>query len=265
MADQWILGRLTDTVSEVTKHLEQYNFSLAGELLRDFTWGEFADWYVEIHKIEKNDAVLRFVWETLLKLWHPFMPFVTEALWQTMSPSADDAHLLMVAAWPRPDAIPSADSRKTESFETIIELITRIRNLRSVYRIEPARKIALTIVTETPDHIKDQQAIIERLARIETIMLSRSGDAPKNSAHLSVGNMKVYLHLEGIVDVAAERNRLAQEKTALEAYAARTEERLNNTAFTDKAPAAIITQTREELARTQQKIAHLIETLEQLA
>ena len=260
-ADHWIRLQLDQVIAMVTAHLESYNFSMAGEILRDFTWNDFADWYVEIHKIERNDTLLRSVFETILKLWHPFMPFVSEALFQSMHDG--EGRLLMVEPWPvTTDTVGKLEQKVI--FEHTREIVTQIRNVRAVYHIEPAKKIAISILSS--DHLpaENQQALIRRLARVETIILKENGEVPENSAHLAVGDVKVCVHLEGIVDITKELARLTKEKENLETYATRTEERLGNPTFVKRAPEQVIVQTKEELAATRQKIAHLKETLGQL-
>jgi valyl-tRNA synthetase len=260
-ADEWILARLNVTVSEVTKHLEAYNFSLAGETLRDFTWNEFADWYVEIHKIEKNDSVLRFVFETLLKLWHPFMPFVTEALFQSIY--KEEGRLLMIEPWPNSKKDTIDDDRKN-TFEHVIKLITAIRNVRSTYRIEPARKITATVITPDTAFLENQQAIVQKLARIETLNVIQENIAIKNAAHISVADMKVFVHLEGILDMNKEAARLTKELGELEQYLVRLEAKLGNETFVNQAPETVVTGVRDEYARAQQKLTQVREALDSL-
>jgi len=262
LTDHWILDRLHNTVSLTTNLLEQYNFSLAGEILRDFTWNNFADWYIEIHKIEKNDTVLRFVFETLLKLWHPFMPFVTEALFQSMHP--DEKKLLMVESWPNLKNI-TADLEQKNSFEKIIEIVTKIRNIRSVYHIEPVRKVDVTILTSETDLLESQRAIIQKLARIETLTFSQEDISPKNSAHISIANMKIFVHLEGVLDIETETARLTKEKTEIEQYISRLNAKLANKNFVDQAPENVVAGVRVELTHSQQKLSQIIEALDSLA
>lgn len=261
LADHWILAQFNNTVNEVTKHLEQYNFSLAGEILRDFTWNEFADWYVEIHKIEKNDTILRFVFENLLKLWHPFTPFVTEALFQLAH--LDKKRLLMVEEWPQLGSTPATVEQRN-SFEKIIELITSIRNIRSLYRIEPARKILVTVLFDEENFIESQKAIIQKLARTEILAFSHEDISPKNSAHISIANMKIFVHLEGVLDIGKETARLTKEKTEIEQYISRLEAKLANKNFVDQAPEAVIAGTQKEYDRLHQKLEQISEALDSL-
>lgn len=256
-ADQWILSRLNTTKSEVTRHLENFNISLAAETLRDFTWNELADWYIEIHKIEKNDAVLISVWNDLLKLWHPFMPFVTEALYQSLYPNEQKP--LMVASWPPTDEL----KESIAPFQNIIELIQKIRNVRAIYHVDPSEKPWLTIIGEKVDWAPFVP-LIERLARIEEIVITTDPAQPKETARIKSGNAAVYVHLSGFIDIEKERARLLKEKESAEKYQLGIKRRLADENFTSKAPAHILEQNRTSLAETEKKIIELEKYLEDL-
>jgi valyl-tRNA synthetase len=254
VADTWILSELAGLVREVDRLMENKQISLATEKLREFTWSAFADWYVEIHKIEKNDAALGFVLNTLLKLWHPFVPFVTEAIFQLSSSETNG--LLMVARWPKPEDTPRV-AETSEAFEDVIAAVTQIRNIRSVYRIDPARKATVTLVTSRPGFFESQRPILERLARLETLVILSEDRTPAQSAYALVGDTKVYVHLEGLVDASKERERLGKEKEEAERYAARLDAQLGSADFTDKAPRTVVERTREELAKARSRAAEI--------
>jgi valyl-tRNA synthetase len=256
-ADQWILSRLAATRAEVTRHLESFNVSLAAETLRDFTWNEYADWYVEIHKIEKNDAVLIAVWNELLKLWHPFMPFVTEALFQSLYPN--EKTLLMVAPWPKSEEKIETDT----AFQSIIELIQKIRNVRAIYHVDPGEKPWLTIVGKKSDW-ESYVPLIERLARIEEVVITDDETQPKETARIGSGATSVFVHLSGLIDIEKERIRLTKEKESAEKYKSGIEKRLGDENFTAKAPAHILEQNRASLTETEQKITELGKYLDAL-
>lgn len=255
-ADTWILSRLATVTNEVTHHLESFNISLAAETLRDFTWNEFADWYVEIHKIEKNDAVLISVWNGLLKLWHPFMPFVTEALYQSLYPK--EKLPLMVTTWPSQSSAnteagrPKADT----SFEAIIDLIQKIRNVRAVYHVDPSVKPWITIVGEKSAW-EPSVPLIERLARIEEVVITTDATQPKETARIGSADTSVFIHLSGFIDITKERARLTTEKESAEKYLLGIKKRLDDVNFTSKAPAHILEQNRQSLTETEKKIAEL--------
>lgn len=262
--DHWILLKLSTVIDSVTGHLDQYNFSLAGEELRDFTWNEFADWYVEIHKIEKNDAVLRYVFEQLLKLWHPFMPFVTEALWQELHTVSSS--LLMIEQWPKNTMkITDANGRQAAKFEhTTQPIITAIRNIKSTYHIDPVRKLAITIITDDIESIENQKAIIQKLARVESINIFSEDEASHQAAYALIGNLKLYVHLEGILDTEKEKERLRKELANITANSARLRALLDNAQFTAKAPKAVILRNETDLKAAQEKAIELQKHLENL-
>lgn len=263
--DHWICFRLSNVVDEVTRNLDQYNFSIAGELLRDFTWNEFADWYVEIHKIEKNDAILRYVFETLLKLWHPFMPFVTEALWQQIHEG--NTNLLMIEKWPH-------DIAHTTEFKAGFAagfghgtqpIITAIRNIRATYHIDPVKKVNITLITSETSFLQTQMAIIQKLARVKTMHVLMDGnDAPRHCAYTLIKDTKLYVHLEGILDIHQERMRINKELEQTQAFADRLKEKLNNPNFVSKVPAMILIQTKSEFASAAEKIEEIKNHLENL-
>ncbi len=256
-ADQWILSRLAKTKNDVTRHLESYSISLAAETLRDFTWNEFADWYVEIHKIEQHDAVLITAWNELLRLWHPFMPFVTEALFQSLY--SNEKTLLMVAPWPKA----TKEIEPGTSFQNILDLIQKIRNVRSVYHVDPKEKPWLTIIGDktlwTPF-----LALIERLARIEEIIVTDNPEQPTETARIISDHTSVFIHLSGFVDVKKEHARLTKEKEAAEKHRIGIEKRLNDKNFVTKAPAHILEQNRVSLAEAEEKITELEKYLDSL-
>lgn len=264
-SDQWVLSRLSEVTSDVTTHLEHYNISLASETLRDFTWNEFADWYVEIHKVQKNDAVLRFVFETLLKLWHPFMPFVTEALFQTFTP--DEKMPLMVAKWPEKNELAKNNSH-AERFKLVIKLIQEIRAIRSIYKIEPAKKIAIMIIAGASERtlVRDNGAVFKHLARISEIHIIHTvADVPKNSILVQAGLLQAYIELGGVIDFEKEQERLTKEKNDKERYVATIESKLDNQNFIAHAKPEIIAAEKDKLAEAQKHLADIIQHITSLS
>ena len=259
-ADRFILAKLETITASVTRHLDEqhYELSLATEELRDFTWGDFADWYVEVHKIEKNDALIRFTFDTILRLWHPFMPFVTEAIHQTFH--FNKSQFLMVTPWPVFESTHKtlADQNR---FELIKELIVAIRNTRANYHIEPAKKMSLSAFGASERMIRDNEAIFKRLARIETIHTITKAITPKNTIPVQAGPLQVFLHLDGIVDVAKEKQRLETELAEKTRYTISLQSRLDDPKFSSRAPEHILTQTKTLLDETTTTANRLRESL----
>lgn len=250
LSDRFILDRLSHIAAETTGHLAEQRFSLAIETLRSFTWDDFADWYIEIHKVEKNDAVLRYVLDTLLRLWHPFIPFVTEAIHETR----DGDSLLMIARWP--EVSDGTDTDTATSFGELRALVTRIRNLRAVYRIDPVKRLTVSLSMKDTG-LSESFPAIERLARIDIT-------APFEGAvaELVVSDrLSARVSLEGIIDIVAERARIGKELAESEAYAASLETKLGNPSFAERAPEQVVLQTRNLLDETRAKITELREHL----
>jgi valyl-tRNA synthetase len=266
-ADHWILSRLDEITTEVTQLLENYQLSLAGEKLRDFTWNEFADWYVEIHKVERNDAVLKYIFKTLLTLWHPFMPFVTEAIWETFG--YDKENPLLVEKWPEARTA-GFMSEKAQRFQLIIGLITAIRSLRTTYRIEPARFLTLGAegasywtLTKKPDvEEPSNENVFKRLARVEKIINPK--ELSNTGAHIQSGLLNAYIELHGIVDFDAEKKRLGKEIADKEKYITSLETKLANANFIERAKPEIIEAEKKKLDEAQQQLADSKSHLETL-
>jgi len=246
-ADRWILDRLNTIVDEVTRLLEEYQLSLAGEKLRDFTWNEFADWYVEIHKIEKNDTVLRFVFDTLLKLWHPFIPFVTEALYQTLH--SETKQSLITTLWPT--AQPSSSQENT--FASVRDSIIALRNVRSIYHIEPAKKVTLSTDAST---IRSNEEIFKRLARVENI-LPLDTESTAHAVLVQSGSIQMFLHLDSAIDTEKEEQRFNKEREEKKKYLLTLEKKLNNQNFISHAKPSVVEDERMKFEKTKKELEEI--------
>lgn len=265
LADKWILSRFRTVAQEVTNHFDKYEFSQAAEKLRDFTWSEFADWYIEIAKgqregdnKESTDRILVYILEHLMAYWHPFIPFVTEVIWKQI----DSEKMLMVHEWP----IPQGDQDKVseESFTFMQGVITNIRNIRSEYNVEPAKKINVMMVTER-EIDEEQKKTIKRLARLEKLDVAASGDKPDGSASIILGSTSIFIPLAGMVDIATEKARLQKELDETEKYLKGLEAKLGNTEFTSKAPDHVIDKMKTNKQETESKKTALKEQLNSLS
>ncbi|MBP6975571.1 MAG: valine--tRNA ligase [Candidatus Moranbacteria bacterium] len=257
-ADRWIMDRLAVTRQAVTHHLEGYNLSLAAETLRDFTWSEFADWYVEMHKIEKHDAVLITVWNELLKLWHPFMPFVTEALFRSLYPQ--EQTLLMIAPWPDSGPTPAVKANQNR-FELLKELIVVIRNTRAGYRIEPAAKMSVSASGDSERLLRENEAIFQRLARVDEIREISESVAPDNTVPVQAGSLQIFLHLDGVIDIEKEKRRIENELAGKTQYIVSLRSRLDDPKFSSRAPEHILVQTKTLLDEALAAVDRLKESL----
>jgi len=260
LADEWILSRLADVSASVTDKLTKYQFSAAGEALREFTWNDFADWYLEIAKIEKGKSeILREGLTTLLKLWHPFMPFVTESIWEHLGAE----ELLMVEAWPE---LINASEGEVSNFEKVREIVTSIRRLRADYHIAPAQKLDCVI-----DADLDIEALIgENLSWMEALTranISPKEEMPQGYAIEVIGSTKVGIDIAGSIDVKAEIMKLEKEAEAIATYIMSTEKKLHNTDFLEKAPEQVVRDMSDKLQKAKEEQAaldHRCEVLESM-
>jgi valyl-tRNA synthetase len=293
LADHWIMSRYNRLVGDVDRLLRGYNLGEAGRQIQDFLWSDFADWYVEIAKVQLDGdaqrqhttrAVLYRVLEGALRLLHPFMPFVTEEAWQylirdqgsgiggqTAASSSPEPRTLipsiMISAYPQADAR-AFDEAAERDLALLQEIIVGIRNVRNEYKVEPARYIAATIAAgERTAMLATQRALIVRLARVADDQLrfaERLAEEPQAAAALVIGDVEVALPLAGLIDLDAERARLRKERETIVADVARREARLSNAGFAEKAPPAVVQRERDGLAAAQVMAEKLRERLEQL-
>jgi len=279
LADEWILNKLSQTTAVVSAQLDKNDFSGASETLSEFTWNDFADWYLEIAKIEKNkDEILLYVLQSLLKLWHPFIPFITEEIWNNFG----TGNLLMVEVWPEIAVKDSGHSvfmnkvkeifhlendskiKNDHDFEIIKEVITAIRNLRSENKIEPAKLVKVAIISQQRELFESQIEIIKKLLRLEQLEIKLDGEKPKGAAVRIIDGAEIYLDLAGFIDVAAEKVRLNKEVGDVETYLKGLEIKLGNDDFAKNAPAEIVAKERKKMAESQEKLKKLKEQLNSL-
>lgn len=240
LADKWIVKELDILINSVTTRLNNSDFSLAAEELTEFTWNKLADWYLEIAKVEKNkDEILVYILKNLLTLWHPFIPFVSETIWQSFNKD-----LLMVSVWPK--ALNIGDS--AQEFEIIQKIIVEIRNARSQNKIEPARKIkALIHAPKNKELILNNKEIIARLKTgIEEIEIIDNNYELDKTIVIPLADMTICLL--GAIDEGKERERLENEKANLEKLISIQEVKLANRDFIDRAPANIVAAEQEKLS-----------------
>ncbi len=257
LADRWILNRLGKVAGEVTENIEKFNFSYAGEVLRDFTWGELADWYLEIAKVEGGKAeILNYLLNTVLKLWHPFMPFVTEQIWQ----EAYGDGLIMVAGWPKIKIEGNVDD-----FVLIKDIVSGIRALRAECKIEPVRKLNVAISgNKFIDLLHDNQDVIKQLGRLEVLTIEENISKPEGSVGFIVGGVEVFVDVGSTIDKEKETVRLQKEIEMTEKYLVGLESKLSNTEFVSNAPVAVVEKEKQKLAEAKDKVEKLKNQLNQL-
>ena len=270
LADSWIWSRLQQLVRDVERQFQNFQYGQAGQQIYDFIWSDFADWYVEIAKQELNEGgtraaraadTLARVFDTSLRLLHPFTPFVTEEIWGHLHSALRESPLnaicidwpdaLIVAKFPEPRNPEGWEESKVADFELIQDIVRSIRNLRAEKNVAPNKKIAASISAGGKiDLLKDQARVIASLAGLDqslfTIEPSLS-EKPKDAAALVVGSIEIYLPLAGMVDLTNEKARLEKELKEADSHIQRLETLLGSD-FANKAPAALIAKEREKLA-----------------
>ncbi len=278
LADKWILNKLNNLIEEVTDDLENYNFSAAGEKLREFTWNDFADWYLEVSKIEKDkNEILAYILKQLLILWHPFIPFVTEEIWKNLKPGHKNPSnpllqrrnndLLMIEKWPGREqkfSFPKAES----NFEIIKGIIVTIRNARAEYKIEPSKKINAVIYAgkirnENFRSLQSQSDLIKNLRTgIDKLEIKERGDKIKDAVYLIAGGIEIYLL--GMVDKEKEKKNLEKEIENLKKYLSQIKNKLGNKGFIANAPDKIVKEEKNKHKESEKKLGKLEEKIKTL-
>ncbi len=262
--DHWIVAKLAETTAQVTKLFEAKQIAVAADLLKSFTWNEFADWYVEINKIEKNQKVLGYVLDKLLRLWHPFMPFITEHLWTLNGKEK----MLLVSSWPKNLQLTSAT--EVLNFETIQTCITTIRNVRAENKIELGKKITLTLNSTTEKALALFKAPLQEeiIKRLKTGVAEINYNQPEvkltTAVKRTIGELSLYLDLAGAIDPEKEKVKVEKEIANLENFIAGLSSRLENKEFVSKAPAQVISQQQETLTKKQAELLQLKKHLKSL-
>ncbi len=276
LADRWILSQLQTTTIEVTEHFEKYRFDLAAKALYEFTWGQYCDWYLELSKpilfsdncsdAEKRGTrhTLVNVLESLLRLLHPIMPFITEEIWQTIKPLTGKTNdTIMLEAYPAADEN-LIDKTASLQLEWVKNFIIGIRKIRSEMDIKPSKALPILLQnwTDTDKQTFDENEIfINSLAKVESAEWLNDGDEAPESATALVGEMKVLIPLAGIIDKDAETARLSKEIEKIQKGLQGLEGRLSNPNFADKAPANVVDQVRKQAEEQKIALAQLEEQL----
>ena len=279
--DKWILSRVNSAVSYVTDNLEKFELSLAGQRVYEVIWNEFCDWYIELvkNRLYQGDdeekrvvrAVLVHTLKDMLKLLHPFMPYITEEIYSYLpkgTPEADNPDdFLMKGAWPvYDDALEYPEEVKT--IEIAMEAIKSIRNIRAEAEAAPGRKLRAVILAEGEGAaaMESCRRYIMNLANITEILLtSDKKETPDEAMSAIITGAEIFIPLDDLLDYKAEFERLSREKKKLEDEVARLEKKLSNEGFVAKAPPQIIAEEREKAAGYQDKLEKIQERLDLVA
>ncbi|PAY25742.1 valine--tRNA ligase [Ligilactobacillus salivarius] len=273
LADKWILSRLNDTVRDVTRLFDSFEFGEAGRALYNFIWNDFCDWYIEMakenltgedEKLKKNtQRILRYVLDQILRLMHPIMPFVTEKIWLSMP---HDGASLVVAEYPVEHA--EFDNQVAEKdMDNLIELIKAVRNSRSEVNALISSAIDILIKTKDDDTRKvfeNNVDYINRFCHPKRLEIAADIEAPKLAMTSVITGAEVYLPLADLIDLNEEISRLQKEAKKLESEVTRGEKKLGNEKFVANAPEAVVAKEKEKLANYKQQLAATESRIEEL-
>jgi valyl-tRNA synthetase len=260
--NRWIIGEVVETLAKLDKAFDELRFDEMADAIYHFVWGTFCDWYVELVKgafDEETKRVAAWAFDQILVMLHPFMPFVTEELWN----ANPRPYELIVATWPAPEA--QRDPRAKAEIEWLIELVSEIRSARTELNVPPSAKLhlfAAGATDETADRLDRQHAILSRLARLGSIQLSSFDGS--GAAQLVVGGATYALPLEGVIDLDAERSRLSKAIGAAEKERDSLGQRLSNPNFTERAKPEAVEKARADYAEKASEAERYRAALERL-
>lgn len=275
LADRWIISKYNRLVGEVTENLEKFELGIAVQKLYDFIWGEFCDWYIELTKTRlygQNDAeretalyTLTYVLSNVLKLLHPFMPFITEEIWQHL-PHGDESESIMISSWPQVNDA-EIDLEAEQEMEALMDVIKSVRNIRAEMDVASSQKAKLILVVDESDkHIFERGKLyFEKLAYASQVVIQEDEEGiPASAASAVTAKAQIFIPLEELIDFEKEMERLNKEKQTLEKELARAEGKLSNENFVKKAPAAIVEEERKKKAKYQDMMNKVLERIEAL-
>lgn len=272
LCDRWIISRLDQVVSTVTASLEEYEFSHASRILYDFVWHEYCDWYIELTKIrlygddpslrQQAQGYLVGTLDLILRLLHPFMPFITEEIWQ-MLPIEREKESIMVNRWPVP--LGALDLEAMDQMSTIMKVVSGFRNIRSEMHIPPAKRpLGLIRTMNEAKVIKEHSDYIVSLGGLSGLEIGGDLEKPPHSAIFLIDGMELYLPLEGMIDLTKERARLEKELSKVERDLLVSEKKLSSENFLHKAKEEVVQKERERAEELRRRRKRLFENLEAL-
>ncbi len=270
-ADKWILSKLNTLIAEVTDNLEKYELGIAVQKVYDFIWDSYCDWYIELTKARLYEGgaesrlaaqkVLLYVLDQFLKLLHPFMPFLTEEIWQAIP---HEGSSIMLQSWPKPCA--KLDFPEEEAaMESVMRAIRAVRNRRAEMNVPPSRKSALYVVTAKREDFERGVPFIRRLAYADQVIVS--GEVPEGHEGMVscvTADAELFIPMEQLVDIEKELARVAKEMEKAQKALAAAEGKLKNENFTSRAPEAVVNAEREKAEKARALIAQLEETRKRL-
>jgi len=267
IADKWVLSKLNSLIAEVTENLEKYELGVAVQKVYDFLWDTYCDWYIELTKarLYSDDAaqkqaalqVLVYVLDQTLRLLHPFMPFITEEIWQSLP---HDGDALIIAKWPEyADSL--AFKAEEAHMESVMSAIRAIRNRRAEMNVPPSKKAALFVLSTKPEIFAEGEGFIQRLAYADQVkILDKEPENIDGMVCCTTADAKLYIPLGQLVDVAKELERITKELEKARKNLAGLEGKLNNEKFISRAPESVVNAEREKASKARDLITQLEES-----
>jgi valyl-tRNA synthetase len=265
MEDKWVISKYNLVIKEVTDNLEKFELGVALQKLYDFIWDIYCDWYIELTKTRVNQGgataenaqrALVHVLEGTLRLLHPFMPFITEELWQAIPHEGES---VMVASWPVYDPALSFEKEERQ-FSAVMDVISGVRQRRSEMNVPPSKKAKLYITTDHAGVFAQAVPFLQRLAFASEVEIE-TGCEPEGAVQVITSEARVFIPMSELVDLEKEAARLKKELEATEKEIAALEAKLSNEGFTAKAPANVVAAERERLGKAKEKLAKINESL----
>mgnify|MGYP003376818422 FL=1 len=263
--DKWILSQYNRLVAEVTDNLEKFELGVAVSKLYDFIWDVFCDWYIELTKPRLQAGggtamgalrVLVYVMSGTLKLLHPFMPFITEEIWQALPHQGES---IMIAQWPVWEESLNYAAEEAE-FTRVMDAIKAVRNVRTEMNVPPSKKASLFIETKFAETFLASALFFQRLASASTVEVEEHYDMP-GAVQVITDSARVFIPMDELIDREKELARLAKEKASCEKDIEFVMKKLSNEGFVAKAPAKVIENEREKLAKAQEKLQKIEQSI----
>lgn len=273
IADKWILTRLNHTIEQVTRNTEKYEFGEAGRYLYNFIWDELCDWYIEMAKLplygddeekkKTTQSVLAFVLDQTMRLLHPFMPFITEEIWQKLPHEGES---ITIASWPEVKE-EFHDEAAAKEMERLMAIIKSVRNIRAEVDAPMSRKIEMVISAENvavANELEKNREYLERFCNTETLKISTEHQVPDKAMTAVVTGAEIFLPLAGLIDINQEIARLEKELDKWTKEVDRVQKKLSNEGFVKKAPENIVEAERRKEKDYLEKQAKVKARLEEL-
>ena len=276
ISDRWILSRLAHTIQAVDAAHEAFRFDEMTRALHDFLWRDYCDWYIELAKPRllsgqaadraQVQGVLVYALEQALRLMHPIMPFLTEEIWQQLPLGAERSPSLMIASWPCAQ-VASIDAAAEAEMSFLQDVISATRMIKSELNVPPGRKVQLVLSCASQlavDRLQTNLSFLQALAGAESVEIGNALPQPPSSGSAVVGDVEIFVPLEGLIDTDAEGRRLRKEIGKFEGLVSGLDKKLSNEGFLQKAPPAVVDKERQRLGEYRSNLQKLMASLEAL-